>query len=213
MNKFLKIVLGVLSGVVILIAILAITFIIEMRPDSKQEEAIKNKADRYLNENFSENFEVFDALYDNMGNFEFEYAAKARNTKNDVEFLIYEDDNREIIDTYVSDKWAKDLESDIRPYLKDNLADINDYFAMFDDDIGQKLSIDSSNPENYKEHEVTPLIRINVARGKKEKDEKQFNDFVTYLKDEEILKHGIVIFSYVSKDGAILEEEEWRKEF
>jgi hypothetical protein len=214
LNKVLKIILGILIGIAIIIAILAVSFIIGMSPDSEKEDAIKNKASSYLSENFNGDFEIFDTLYDNMGNFEFEYAAKARNTNNGVEFFIYEDDEtRKLIDTYVSDKWREELENDIRAYLEENFTDVHDYFALFDNEIGKELSIDASEPGSYKEHEVSPLIRIDVAREKEEQDDKQFNAFVSYLQEEGILEHGTVIFSYVAESGAILEQEDWRKEF
>ncbi|QXE02343.1 hypothetical protein [Terribacillus sp. DMT04] len=214
MNTFLKVILGIIIGAVVIIAFLAVSFITEMSPDSEKEEAIKNKASGYLNENFSEDFEIVDTLYDNMGNFEFEYAAKARSTNNGIEFFIYEDDDtRKLIDTYVSDKWREELESDIRVYLEENFTDVHDYFALFDNEIGKKLSIKSSEPGSYKEHEVSPLIRIDVAREKEEQDDEHFNAFVSYLKEEGILEHGTVIFSYVAESGAILEQEDWRKEF
>ena len=67
-----------------------------------------------------------------MGNFEFEYAAKVRDKKTNTEFLVYYDDETEqMMDTYIADKWAKDLESEIRPFIKENFEETTDVFVFF----------------------------------------------------------------------------------
>ncbi|WP_227522043.1 hypothetical protein [Bacillus solitudinis] len=197
-----------------MIAVLVLIFITEMTPNSGKEETIKNEASQYLNDNFNDSFEVFDALYDNMGNFEFEYAAKARNANNGVDFLIYHDSETEqLVDTYTADKWGNDLENAIRPYLVANLLEMDDYHAFFDDEIGQTLGIDPTKPGSYIEHSVSPTIRITVSREKSNQDDEQFNAFISYLKTEKILEQGTVIVAYIEKNGAIIDQEEWNKEF
>ena len=63
-----------------------------------------------------------------MGNFGFEYAAKVRDKKTNTEFLVYYDDETEqMVDTYIADKWADDLETEIRPFIKENFGETTDF--------------------------------------------------------------------------------------
>ena len=81
LNKYLKITLGVLAAILLGIGLLVVVFVLEMKPDKDEEEKIKIQAKQYLEDKFNDNFEIYDTLYDNMGNFEFEYAAKVREKK------------------------------------------------------------------------------------------------------------------------------------
>ena len=118
MNKYLKVILGVVGVILLGIGLLVVAFVSEMKPD-KDEEKIKIQAKQYLEEKFNDNFEIYDTLYDNMGNFGFEYAAKVRDKKTNTQFLVYyNDETEQMVDTYIADKWAKDLENEIRLLLK-----------------------------------------------------------------------------------------------
>lgn len=214
MNKYLKISLGILGVVLVGIGILVVAFILEMKPDKDKEEEIRNQAEQYLEEIFNDNFEIYDTLYDNMGNFEFEYAAKVRDKKTNTEFLVYYDDEtKQMVDTYIADKWANDLKSEIRPFIKENFGETSDFFVFFTNDtIGQELSIDPLNPKSYKEFDVAPIIRITVTRKKSEDDEKILNEFIAFLKSEDKLQHGSIAMSYIDEKGVILDDE-WNKDF
>ncbi|MCL1702663.1 hypothetical protein [Lysinibacillus sp. Bpr_S20] len=215
MNKYLKISLGILGVVLVGIGILVVAFILEMKPDKDKEEEIRNQAEQYLEENFNDNFEIYDTLYDNMGNFEFEYAAKVRDKKTNTEFLVYYDDDetKQMVDTYIADKWANDLKSEIRPFIKENFGETSDFFVFFTNDtIGQELGIDPLNPKSYKEFDVAPIIRITVTRKKSEDDEKILNEFIAFLNSEDKLQHGSIAMNYIDEKGVILDDE-WNKDF
>ncbi|KAA9030640.1 hypothetical protein [Niallia endozanthoxylica] len=214
MNKFLKIILGVLSVIVLGVGLLVAIFLAEMKPDKEEEEKVKIQAEQYLEDYFNDNFEVYDTLYDNMGNFGFEYAAKVRDKKNDTAFFVYYDEEtKQMADTYIADKWEDDLATELRPYMKENFGEASDFFVFFtNEQIGQELGIDPLHPSSYKEFEVAPTIRITVPREKNNEDETLLNEFITYLKSEEILQHGSVIMEYIAEDGVILDDE-WGKEF
>ncbi|MBG9454633.1 hypothetical protein ABE61_11360 [Lysinibacillus sphaericus] len=214
MNKYLKITLSILGVILLGIGILVVTFILEMKPDKEKEEKARIQAEQYLEDHFNDNFEIYDTLYDNMGNFEFEYAAKAMDKKTNTAFLVYYDDEtKQMVDTYIADKWANDLKSEMRPFVTKNLGETTDFFVSFtNDNIGQELGIDPLNPKSYKEFDVAPIIRITVTRKKSEDDERILNEFIAFLKSEDKLQHGSIAMSYIDEKGVILDDE-WKKDF
>ncbi|WP_338450026.1 hypothetical protein R4Z09_28460 [Niallia oryzisoli] len=214
LNKYLKIALGILSVILLGIGILVVTLIFEMKPNKDEEEKIKIQAEQYLQDEFNDNFEIYDTLYDNMGNFEFEYAAKVRVKKTNTQFLVYYDDEtQQMVDTYVADKWADDLKTELSPFIKENFGKKADFFVFFiNENIGQELGIDPLHLRSYKEFEIAPTIRITVPRERTEEDERILNEFISYLKSEDILRHGSVIIEYIDENGVILDDE-WGKEF
>lgn len=214
MRKLLKIILGTLGVIALGIGLLVIMFNVSMKPDAEREEQISKEAELYLEENFSDNFEVYDTLYDNMGNFEFEYAAKTRDVQNNIDFLVYQDsETDQMRDTYVSSKWSNDLEQAIQAYVVQFFGNDTELHVFIDDEIGKDLNIDPLNPGSYKDNNLDPVIRLTLPRESDDQDEKLFTDFIAYLKNEEILQQGKLIVSYVAKTGEILEDYEWSKEF
>ena len=213
MNKYLKVILGVVGVILLGIGLLVVAFVSDMNPDKDEEEKIKIQAKQYLEEKFNDNFEIYDTLYDNMGNFGFEYAAKVRDKKTNTQFLVYyNDETEQMVDTYIADKWAKDLENEIQSFIKENLEETTNVHVYFDDEVGNELGIDPVNPRSYKEFDVTPTIRITVPRTRSDGDEKILNEFISFLKSEDKLQHGSVIMEYIAENGVILDDE-WGKEF
>ena len=148
-----------------------------------------------------------------MGNFGFEYAAKVRDKKTNTQFLVYyNDETEQMVDTYIADKWANDLENEIRPFIKENFGETTDFYVYFMTKYGNELGIDPVNPRSYKEFDVAPTIRITVPRKKSDEDEKILNEFISFLKSEDKLQHGSVIMGYIAENGVILDDE-WGKEF
>lgn len=214
MHKILKVLFVVLGVIILGIALLVFTFIQSMKPDKDKEEAIKIQAEQYLKENFNEDFEVYDALYDNMGNFEFEYAAKARNENTQTQFLIYPyDETDKMVDTYIASKWRKELEGEIHPFLSENLGENIDVYAFFNDRIGNDLGIDPNGSNSYKDFVVEATIRLTIPRKKNDDDERVFNEFISYLKTNDKMLHGNVVVAYIAENGVILEDDEWWGEF
>ena len=116
MNKILKVTLIVFGVILVGVVILVFSFTQSMKPDKEKEEQVKVQAEEYLENQFSEHFEVYDTLYDNMGNFGFEYAAMARDKERNTQFFVYYDDvTNQLVDTCIAEKWEDDLESEIRP--------------------------------------------------------------------------------------------------
>lgn len=214
MKKIVKSSIIILSLILVGIAILVFSFVQGMKPDKEQEETVKMQAEAYLAEQFNDNFELYDTLYDNMGNFEFEYAAKVRDNKNNTQFLVYYDDEtKQMVDTYIADKWADDVEKEITSYIQEHFGASTDVYVYYDEKIGSELAINPTHPKSYKEFNVAPTIRITIPRKKRDEDEKHFNAFISFLKGEDKLQQGFVIVGYVAENGEILEDDEWSKEF
>ncbi|MUK90638.1 hypothetical protein GMD78_19975 [Ornithinibacillus sp. L9] len=62
-----------------------------MTPKKAEEEKVIEQAEEYLEGNYEINqYEIYDVLYDNMGNYgAFEYAAKVRELNSGKDFLVY----------------------------------------------------------------------------------------------------------------------------
>ena len=213
MKKYL-IPLFFLGAIVAGIGLLIVSFLLGMTPDKDKEEQVRIQAEQYLEDNFNENFEVYNTLFDNMGKFEFEYAAKVREKKTNTHFLVYYDDEtNQMVDTYIADKWTNDIKTEIGPFIKENLKETTDFHVFFNNEtIGNELGIDPLNPKSYTEFDVAPTIRITVPRKKSDEDEKFVNEFISFLQSEGKLQSGSVIIEYIAEDGPILDDE-WSKEF
>ncbi|KKK39097.1 hypothetical protein WQ57_04750 [Mesobacillus campisalis] len=212
MNKYLKLILGFLAAILVGIGLLVAVFIFEMKPDKDEEEKIKIQAEQYVKEKFNDDFEIYDVLYDNMGNFEFEYAVKVRDKKTHTQFLIYYDDEtNQMVDTYRADKWADDLETEIRPFIKETFGEPTDLFVFFTNE-NIEFNKDSINPGSYKESKATATIRISISRKRSDEDDKNLNEVISFLKTEVKLKTGSVMIEYITENGEILDDE-WEREF
>lgn len=96
--KKLKITFRVLIGItgvsLALISFLLFIFFTDMNPSKSEENKVIAQAEEYLETEYPDgNYEIYDVLYDNMGNYYyFEYAAKVRNLDNGDDFLVYYND-------------------------------------------------------------------------------------------------------------------------
>ena len=207
LNKYLKITIGIFGTILLGIGILVVAFLLEMKPDKDKEEEVRIQAEQYLEDNFNDNFEIYDTLYDNMGNFGFEYAAKVRDKKTNTDFLVYYDDEtKQMVDTYIADKWERDLKSEIGPFIIENFGETTDFFVYITNvTIGRELGIDPLHPKSFKEFDIAPTIHITVPREKSDDDEKILNEFIAFLKSEAILQHGTFAMNYIDEKGVILD--------
>ncbi|MFJ7930206.1 hypothetical protein [Peribacillus sp. NPDC096448] len=243
MTKTKKILLTLLGVFLIILAgvmILMFSFTQSMKTDPDEEKKVRDQAERYLEKNFDEGTEIYDVLYDNMGNRGyFEYAAKVKHEKYGTHFLVFfNDETGEMEDTFLSDKWQDDAEKEIRPYVEKELGDVliskemegiaesedwekiqeeigdyNQLLLVFEEGIGKELKIDPNKPASYKDYEVSPTIRITLSRKKQDADEDRFTEIINALKKDRVLKHGNMIVDYISTKGVPLEEENWSKKF
>ncbi|TKH06611.1 hypothetical protein FC682_03800 [Peribacillus simplex] len=243
MSRTKKILLTLLGVFLILLAgvmILMFSFTQGMKADPDEEKKVRDQAERYLEKTFDEETEIYDVLYDNMGNWGyFEYAAKVKHKIYGTQFLVFfNDETGEMEDTFLSDKWQDDAEKEIRPYVEKELGDVliskelgditdnedweeiqeeigdyNELLLMFDEGVGKELKIDPNKLVSYKDYDVSPTIRITLSRKKQDADEDRFTAVINALKKDRVLKHGNMIVEYISTNGAPLEDEEWSEKF
>lgn len=239
-KKILLILLVIFLFIMAGIVILMYSFTQGMKGDPDEEKKVRVQAEGYLEQNFKNETDIYDVLYDNMGNFEeFEYAAKVREEKYGTDFLVYSNvHTKKMEDTFISAKWRDDSEKELKPYFEDKLGNLklskemkeitdsnnydeikakignsNELVVLFDSEIGKELNIDPNNPKNYKEYDVAPTVLFTIHRKKQDTDETDFNEIIHSIKTDGALVHGELIVSYISTDGVPLEDDEWRKAF
>lgn len=185
MKKYLKPIL-VVTGIVILgIALLLFFFVQDMKPENKEEEQAKVQAEQYLEENFKdEEFEIYDVLYDNMGNYGyFDYAAKVRNIEKDTDFLVYYNkDTKRMEDSYTIGLEEEKVKNEINPPIIEYIG------SHFGDNVEASVdySISTGKPE----------IKVRVSRSEQENDKKLFEDLVTYIKKDLGVEHATITMFY-----------------
>ncbi|MYL48149.1 hypothetical protein GLV98_01575 [Halobacillus litoralis] len=86
----MKAILWILGSIGTIVIAIILLFIYEMTPNASMETKAKEMGEDYIQKHFGGQAEVYDVLYDNMGNHEFDYAAKVTHKKTGVRFLIYE---------------------------------------------------------------------------------------------------------------------------
>ncbi|WP_260401989.1 hypothetical protein [Peribacillus simplex] len=81
-KKLLLTLLGVFLIIFTGVVILVFSFTQSMKADPDEEKKVRDQAERYLEKTFDETTEIYDVLYDNMGNWGyFDYAAKVKQGK------------------------------------------------------------------------------------------------------------------------------------
>ncbi len=209
----------VAKGLVLIISIVIIVvgaifiFNQSLKPDEDKEEKVKVEAKKYLKTHFTDSTVIYDTLYDNMGNFPFEYAAKVTNEKDQTNFLVYYNDEvNEMEDSYVSSKWESQLEKKVRPYVTQKFNPLDELVVFYDAKVGKTYNINPDTPTSYKDYNASPSITISIVRKPKKEDAETFSEMVSFLKKEAELKHGTVTLNYVKK-GVPQSDKEIRKEF
>lgn len=213
MKRVAKGLVLIISIVIIVVVGAIFIFNQSLKPDEDKEEKVKVEAKKYLKTHFTDSTVIYDTLYDNMGNFPFEYAAKVTNEKDQTNFLVYcNDEVNEMEDSYVSSKWESQLEKKVRPYVTQKFEPLDELIVFYDAQVGKTYNINPNISTSYKDYNTSPSITISIARKPKKEDAETFNKMVSFLKKEAELKHGTVTLNYVKK-GVPQSGKEIRKEF
>lgn len=198
MNKYLKIALSVFGVLLAAAAALVLIFIIEMTPDKDEEEKVLVQAEEYLASHYKDGqYEIYDTLYDNMGNYGyFEYAALVRNKDTNQTFKVYYNkDTQKMEDTLTVEKQERYINNEVRPAL---LPYIHEQFG----DTAE-ASI------QYSISDEKAAINVRLSKKKEESDGELFSNLVTYIKDDIKLEHAAVLMFYTDEN----EEYMWSEEF
>ncbi|RAK23064.1 hypothetical protein B0I26_10115 [Anoxybacillus vitaminiphilus] len=214
MNKKTKIGIGVFGILALCIGLFCFSFIQDMKEDEDEARKVKIQAQEYIKNTFKDETAIYDTLFDNMGNFPtFEYAAKAENKKDHTQFLVYyNNETKQMEDTYIAEKWEKELENRIRPSIEQKLGALDEFWIEYDKRTGITYNVNPNKPSSYKEYDAAPFIQISIPREPDKKDEEIFNEIVSFIQKDAGLKHGTVSMNYVKK-GVPIDDKEWRKTF
>ena len=185
-------------------AISDVTFIDEMKgtydPIPEREEETRKQAQEYLDTVFTgEHYTIYDIAFETNETDEtlYSYAAMVRNKENNVEFLVYlNNQTGKMEDNYVAMKWTKDLENDLRPFITEHFGTSADLYVMYHESEIDPYNIDPNNPGSYRDYTIYPDIYVPIMRKKKAEDEKHYSDLLIFLKKECGLKHAFVNVQY-----------------
>ena len=74
-----------------------------------------------------------------------------------------------MVDTYIADKWTDDLETEIRPFIKENFGKTTDFHVfLINDKIGQELALVISlrNPRWKRRKEIKRYDAAPIPNGR-----------------------------------------------
>jgi hypothetical protein len=214
MNKIIKIGIGVFGILALGIGLLSFAFVQSMKADEAEVKKVKIQAQEYIKNTFKDETVIYDTVFDNMGNFyTFDYAAKAVNKKDNTQFLVYyNDETKQMEDTYIAEKWEKELENNIRPYIEQKLGALDEFWIEYNERTGITYNVNPNKPSSYKEYDAAPFIQISIPREPDKNDEEIFKEIVSFIQKDAGLKHGTVSMNYVKK-GVPIDDKEWRETF
>jgi hypothetical protein len=214
MNKIIKIGIGVFGILALGIGLLSFAFVQSMKADEAEVKKVKIQAQEYIKNTFKDETVIYDTVFGNMGNFyTFDYAAKAVNKKDNTQFLVYyNDETKQMEDTYIAEKWEKELENNIRPYIEQKLGALDEFWIEYDERTGITYNVNPNKPSSYKEYDAAPFIQISIPREPDKNDEEIFKEIVSFIQKDAGLKHGTVSMNYVKK-GVPIDDKEWRETF
>lgn len=132
--------------IVIGVAGLVFAFYQSMQPDPDEEAKVMKMAESYVIERFKDAEVTEDVLFDNMGNFPFEYAAIAVDSVTGTEFYVYENESTgEIVDAFRSSKWEDEVTEAIEDSIDTAFGGDVTYVILYDEESTRQLDVSSAN--------------------------------------------------------------------
>ncbi|UOQ95544.1 hypothetical protein MUO14_11835 [Halobacillus shinanisalinarum] len=201
--------IGIAGVIGFVIVFLVIAFIIEVSPNQGKENKVKEQAKTYIAKTYTDEMNVYDTLYDNMGNHpEFEYAAKVRNEKTGITFLVYQDERTSNMeDTYTSELMESKLSDRLEPHIEKMFEQVDKVRVIYEQTSASKEFNSKEDRPNIQESEATPTINVVLNRESKETDEKTLNSLVKIIKNDIGLKHAFVSIEYSDYPAKVLKKE------
>ena len=193
---------GVIGGGALM---MTYAFTQDMESDGTKEAEVQQKAKTYLEKHLPE-AKVTGSIYDNMGNFSFEYAARAVDEKTNTEFFVYQQkESGKFVDTYHAALWEDRLEQRIPSPTLEKLKDQLSVTVLYDNDKIQRLGKVRFDSNAYLRAEIAPTLLVDVPRKRHEQDRAQIKEWAKSLREQGILRHMTVKVDYVSEKGELLE--------
>ncbi|WP_290776277.1 hypothetical protein [Exiguobacterium sp. UBA5002] len=195
--------IGVIGGSALL---MTFAFTQDMNSDGTKETEVQRNAKTYLEQHLPE-AKVTGSLYDNMGNFPFEYAARAIDEKTNTEFFVYQqEESGRFVDSYHASLWEDRLERRIPSPTLEQLNHQLSVTVLYDNDKIQRLGKVRFDSKAYLRAEIAPTLLVDVPRKRHEQDRAQIKEWAKSLREQGILQHMTVKVDYVSKKGELLED-------
>jgi len=213
MKTLAKWVVSIAAIVAIILGFIVFSFLYEMKSSPKEEEKAISEGKQYIKNNFNQHVSITGSFYDNMGNFNFDYAAKAHDKQNDLNFLVYYNaETAQMEDTYIAEKWTKETKDDLSSVVHKTFPKIDEWSVYYDDNVGFIYNVSPSSKKTYIDYDVKPIINIKIPRKVSDKDPEKLETLLSYAKETLGMKHATFVLEY-SKKGVPLEDEILRKEF
>ncbi|RJP02586.1 hypothetical protein D3D03_04365 [Exiguobacterium sp. RIT452] len=208
MSGFVKKLLIVSGVMVVMTGLVIFLFVQSMEPEEEGEDRVLRETTPYIAEHFKD-AKVLGVLYDNMSNyFTFDYAVQLYDAKTDTEFLVYVDQTtNEVADTFLTEKWSKELMDDMRPLVEKVFGKGTEYRVIYEEEDVRKLKIQPSNPMAYRDAQVLPFITFTLNRNRVPNEEENLARLATVLQTKKILQHGNLKTEYVDDQGVVREGE------
>ncbi|WP_335868890.1 hypothetical protein [Bacillus sp. 2205SS5-2] len=186
------------------IGLLFYVFSYRLKSDGNVEKELMQLATEYTKDEFHSEIKMNEIMHDYMGNFpDFEYAVKAHDEEDGIDFLIYENKkNEKIEDTYIANKFAQQLKATIIPFLEEKLGTWERFFISYDQRIGSTFEINVNEKVNYTEFAAKPSILLFVPRDAQKGDENIMYEIIEFLKNGAGLHHGQLTIEF-GKNGTV----------
>lgn len=178
-----------------------------MQSDPDEEAKAIKLAEPYVAERFDNSELTREVTFDNMGNFPFEYAATAVDSITGTEFFVYADETTgEVVDTFLASKWEDDVTDVIKDSVMTAFGRDVTYDVFYDEVAVRQLGASVANPLAYKTADVVPTILLTIHGEPASEDEALVRNWMTALKESDMLRHAEVHVDYVAKNGEILND-------
>ncbi|WP_394217695.1 hypothetical protein [Halobacillus trueperi] len=195
----MKAILWILGSIGAIVMAIILLFIYEMTPNASMETNAREMGEGYIQKHFDGQAEVYDVLYDNMGNHEFDYAAKVTHKKTGVSFLIYETTDSQVMkDTYASSYYENQIEKDLRPFVNDMEGAVSHFVHI--SDVPAKYQREDELPD-FHDLNLVPNVIIDLERSALEDDEETMEELFVFMEEKLQIERGGGRFVYDPSSG------------
>ncbi|MGR9049568.1 hypothetical protein ACQ4XT_13165 [Halobacillus faecis] len=195
----MKTILCIVGSIATIVIAIVLLFIYEMTPEASKETKAEAMGEDYIQKHFEGLAEVYDVLYDNMGNHEFDYAAKVTHKSTGVDFLIYESrGSGKMKDTYAQSYYENQIEKDLEPFVKDKEGVVSHLVHI--PDVPVEYQGEEDLPV-FKDLTLVPHVIIDLDRAARDDDNETMEELFVFMKENLEIERGGGRFVYDPSSG------------
>ncbi|WLR46445.1 hypothetical protein LC065_12750 [Halobacillus litoralis] len=195
----MKAILWIIGSIGTVVIAIVFLFIYEMTPDASKETKAEAMGEEYIQKHFEGKAEVYDVLYDNMGNHEFDYAAKVTHKSTGVDFLIYQArDSGKVKDTYAKSFYENQIEKDLQPFVSGMEGVVSHLVHI--PDVPVEYQGEDELPE-FKDLNLVPSVIIDLNREARDDDKETLEGLFVFMKENLEIERGSGRFVYDPSSG------------